>query len=104
MAYYKANLKSSGDRASSCFKPFLIGNLSDTFSPTRILLYVSVRLIFINLTSFNYKQRQNDSEIKIYLLLDGISNYRQRYWFVYTSLLLTYSFRFVKQIKAESEF
>ena len=52
MAYSKAKLKSIGDRASPCFKPFLIGNLSDTFLPTRTLLYVSVRLIFINLTSF----------------------------------------------------
>ena len=48
MACSKAKLKSSGDRASPCFKPFLIGNLSDTFLPTRTLLYVSVRLIFIN--------------------------------------------------------
>jgi len=32
-------LKSSGDRASPCFKPFLIGNLSDTFLPTQTLLY-----------------------------------------------------------------
>ena len=52
MAYSKAKLKSSGDRASPYFKPFLTGNLSDTFLPTRTLLYVSVRLIFINLTSF----------------------------------------------------
>jgi len=29
MAYYKAKLKSNGDRASPCFKPFLIGNMSD---------------------------------------------------------------------------
>ena len=43
MAYSKAKLKSIGDRASPCFKPFLIGNLSDTFLPTRTLLYVSVR-------------------------------------------------------------
>jgi len=52
MAYSKAKLKSFGDRASPCFKAFIIGNLSDTFLPTRTLLYVSVRLIFINLTSF----------------------------------------------------
>ena len=30
LTYSKAKLKSSGDRASPCFKPFLIGNLSDT--------------------------------------------------------------------------
>ena len=52
MAYSIAKLKSIGDRASPCFKPFLIGNLSDTFLPTWTLLYVSIRLIFINLTSF----------------------------------------------------
>jgi len=28
-------LKSNGDRASPCFKPFLIGNTSDKFLPTR---------------------------------------------------------------------
>ena len=44
MAYSKANLKSSGDRASPRLRPLLIGNLSDTFLPTRTLLYVSVRL------------------------------------------------------------
>jgi len=33
-------LKSNGDRASPCFKPFLIGNMSDKFLPTRTLLYV----------------------------------------------------------------
>jgi hypothetical protein len=41
MAYFKAKLKSNGDRASPCFKPFLIGNISDKFLPTRTLLYVS---------------------------------------------------------------
>jgi len=51
MAYYKAKLKRNGDRASPCFKPFLIGNISDKFLTTRNLLYVSVRHIFINLTS-----------------------------------------------------
>ena len=52
MAYSKAKLKSSGDRASPCLRPLLIGNLTDTFLPTRTLLYVSVRFIFIHLTSF----------------------------------------------------
>ena len=52
MAYSKAKLKSNGDRASPCFKPFLIGNMSDKFLPTRTLLYVSVRHIFTSLTSF----------------------------------------------------
>ena len=33
MAYSKAKLKSNGDRASPCFKPFLIGNMSDKFLP-----------------------------------------------------------------------
>ena len=52
MAYSKAKLKSNGDRASPCFNPFLIGNISDKFLPTRTLLYVSVRHIFTSLTSF----------------------------------------------------
>jgi hypothetical protein len=52
MAYSKEKLKSNGDRASPCFKPFLIGNMSDKFLPTRTLLYVSIRQIFISLTSF----------------------------------------------------
>jgi hypothetical protein len=29
MAYSKAKLKSSGDKASPCFRPFWIGKLSD---------------------------------------------------------------------------
>jgi hypothetical protein len=29
MAYCKAKLKSNGDRASPCFRPFLIGNAPD---------------------------------------------------------------------------
>jgi len=33
-------------------KPFLVGNMSDKFLPTRALLYISVRHIFISLTSF----------------------------------------------------
>jgi hypothetical protein len=41
MAYWKAKLNSNGDKASPCFKPFLIENLPDKFLPTRILLYVN---------------------------------------------------------------
>jgi hypothetical protein len=32
MAYSKPKLKSHGDRASPCFKPFLIGNVSDRWN------------------------------------------------------------------------
>jgi len=35
MAYSKAKLKSNGDRASPCFKQFLIGNVSDKLLPTQ---------------------------------------------------------------------
>jgi hypothetical protein len=49
MAYSKAKLKSSGDTASPYFKPFLIGNLSGKFLPTRTLLYVSDRRNFLAL-------------------------------------------------------
>jgi len=34
MAYSKAKVKSNGNKASPCFKPFLIGNMSDTCLPT----------------------------------------------------------------------
>ena len=37
MAYSKAKLKSNGDRASPCFKPFQIGNMSDKFLPIQTL-------------------------------------------------------------------
>jgi hypothetical protein len=36
-------LKSNGDKASPCLKPFLIGNTPDKFLPTRTLLHVSVK-------------------------------------------------------------
>ena len=52
MAYSKAKLKSNGDKASPCFKPFLIGNMSDKFLPTWTPLCVSVRHILTSLTSF----------------------------------------------------
>ena len=32
--------------------PFLIGNMSDKFLPPQTLIYITVRHIFINLTSF----------------------------------------------------
>jgi hypothetical protein len=52
MAYSKAKLKSNGDKAPPCFIPFLIGNIADKLLPTPILLYTSVRHIFISLASF----------------------------------------------------
>ena len=61
MAYSKAKLKTNGDRASPCFKPFQIGNMSDKFSPTRTLHYASVRHTFISLTSFVGIQKLNEN-------------------------------------------
>jgi hypothetical protein len=52
MAYSKAKLNSSGDKASPCFRPFWIGKLSDKCLPILTLLYVSFKHILINLTSF----------------------------------------------------
>jgi hypothetical protein len=52
MTYPKAKMKSNGDRESPCFKPFLIGNMPDKFLPTLTHPYVSVRQIFIGLSSF----------------------------------------------------
>ena len=62
---------SIGDRASPCFKPFLIGNLSHTFLPTWTLLHVSVRLIFINLTSFLGIQKSMRILYKTSLLIES---------------------------------
>jgi hypothetical protein len=44
MAYSKTKLKSNGDRASPCFKPFLIGNISDKFLPTRRDIYKNIKI------------------------------------------------------------
>jgi hypothetical protein len=52
MAYSKAKLKSNGNRASPCFSPLWIGNLSDKSLPIRTLLWVSFKHILIILTSF----------------------------------------------------
>ena len=38
MAYFKAKLKGNGDKASPCFKPFQIANMTDICLPTRTLL------------------------------------------------------------------
>jgi hypothetical protein len=48
----KAKLKSSGDKASPCFKPFWIGKLSDQYLPIRTLLYVSFKQILMSLANF----------------------------------------------------
>jgi len=43
MAYSKAKLKSNGDRASPCFKPFLIGNSSDKYTLPKKDHSISIR-------------------------------------------------------------
>ena len=52
MAYSTAQLKSNGNEASPCFKPFLTENMSDKFLPTWSLLYLSFKHIFVSLTTF----------------------------------------------------
>jgi hypothetical protein len=52
MTYSKANLKSSGDKASPCLRPFLIGKLSENCLPIQTLLYVSFEHILISPTNF----------------------------------------------------
>jgi hypothetical protein len=47
MAYYKAKLKSSGDRASPCYRPFWIGKLSHKCLSMWTLLYVSFILNYV---------------------------------------------------------
>jgi hypothetical protein len=41
MAYSKAKLKSSGDKASPCFRPFWIGKLSDKCLPKYPLKFIT---------------------------------------------------------------
>jgi hypothetical protein len=52
MAYSKGELKSSGDKASPCFRPFWIGKLSDKCLPMQTLIYVSFTHIVISVTGF----------------------------------------------------
>jgi len=52
MAYSKANLKSNGNKESPCFRPYWIGNASDTFLSTWSLLQVLFKYISTGLTSF----------------------------------------------------
>jgi hypothetical protein len=40
MAYSKAKLKISGDKAYSCFGPYWLRKLSDKYLPLRTLTYV----------------------------------------------------------------
>jgi hypothetical protein len=52
MAYSEAKFKNNGDKASHCFRSFLIGNVSDKSLPARTLLQVSLKHILVSLTSF----------------------------------------------------
>jgi hypothetical protein len=53
MVYSRTKLKSSGDKASPCFKPFRRGKPSDKCLPVQTLLYVSFKHILINLNKFH---------------------------------------------------
>jgi hypothetical protein len=50
MAYSKAKLKSSGDKASPCFRPFWIGKLSDRCLNLLKLLYLINNSYFVTYT------------------------------------------------------
>jgi hypothetical protein len=52
MAYSKAKLKSSGDKASPRFRPFYIGTFSNKCLLILALPYVSFEYVSINFTSF----------------------------------------------------
>jgi hypothetical protein len=52
MAYSKAKLKSSCDKASPCFKPFWKGKLSEKCLHIQTLLYVSLKHLLMSLTHF----------------------------------------------------
>jgi hypothetical protein len=48
----KSKLKSNGNKASPCFRPFLIGNASDKYLPTQNLLEVLFERILISFTGY----------------------------------------------------
>jgi hypothetical protein len=48
-AYSKAKLKGSDDKASRCFRPFLVRKLSDKCLPVRSLLHFSFKYSLISL-------------------------------------------------------
>jgi hypothetical protein len=52
MAYTKAKLKRSGDKASPCFRRFWTGKITDKYLPIRALLQILLKLILIRLTGF----------------------------------------------------
>jgi hypothetical protein len=52
MAYPQEKLQSNGYEVSPSFRPYLIGNVSDNCSSIWTLLQVSMKHIFIDLTSF----------------------------------------------------
>jgi len=51
MAFYKEKFKRIGDKTSPCFKPFLIGNMTDKYLSKRTMLFLSLRHIFISHTT-----------------------------------------------------
>ena len=71
MTYSKAKLKSSGDKASPCFRLFLIGYLSDKCLPTRTLLHVSFRHIVVSITNF----RGMPNSVRILLKTSLVTEY-----------------------------
>jgi hypothetical protein len=79
MAYSKAKLKSNGNKASPCFKPYLIGNMSDKCLPTRTLL-----------------KFYSDT----FLLAFPVSWEYQTQWEYYMTSLVTESLAFLNSIKS----
>jgi len=58
MAYSKGKLKSNGNRASLCFKPFQIGNMS-----RRLLAYVDSAVGFIQTHPYQHYQFHGDTKL-----------------------------------------
>ena len=83
IAYSRAKLNRSGDKASPGFKPFSIGKLEDKYFPILTLLWVTPKHVLINLTSFfgtphliriSYRDSLFKS-IKIIIIIKIIINY-----------------------------
>jgi len=63
MVYCKEELKSNGDKASPCFKPFLTGNVSDKCLPTLLTSYERISPGPRNMYSFHNKDSLYGEEL-----------------------------------------
>jgi len=67
LEYSKAKLKSNGDRASACFKTFLIGNMSD-----KVLAYSHSAIRFSQTHSYKSYQFHGNNKLNENIIQDFV--------------------------------